>query len=119
MLTRPLVVPSILIMLDTVGSRLEDLCHRAGLSFRGADDLARRTPGHCQAIVRGTIRAAEAVTLLAYARVLGASLDWLISGEGTAPSDDAVRAAVELARTARNAVEVLHDATHEPVRGAA
>lgn len=79
---------------------MEDLCRRGGISFRGADDLAGRTPGHCQAIVRGTIRAAEAPTLVAYARAFGCTVGWLIAGEGDAPTDDEVRAAVARARAA-------------------
>ena len=70
------------------------------MSFRGADELAGRTPGHCQAIIRGTIRSAEAPTLVAYAKALGCTVGWLIAGEGEAPSDDEIGAAVERARLA-------------------
>lgn len=68
------------------------------MSFRGADELAGRTPGHCQAIVRGTIRSAEAPTLIAYAKALGCTVGWLVAGEGDRPTDEEIRAAVEAAR---------------------
>lgn len=68
------------------------------MSFRGADELAGRTPGHCQAIIRGTIRSAEAPTLVAYAKALGCTVGWLIAGEGEAPTDEEIGAAVSAAR---------------------
>ena len=48
--------------------------------------------------MRGTIRSAEAPTLVAYAKALGCTAGYLIAGEGEAPSDEQVRASVAAAR---------------------
>lgn len=52
--------------------------------------------------MRGTIRKSEASTLIAYARVFGCTVGWLVAGEGAPPTDDEIRAAVERARLARS-----------------
>ncbi|MBX3205137.1 MAG: helix-turn-helix transcriptional regulator [Labilithrix sp.] len=75
----------------------------AGLSARALSRLAGlASEGHVASIEAERL-AARAETLSAIARVLGTSLDWLVNGSGTRPSDRAVRAAVERARSPRAA----------------
>jgi transcriptional regulator with XRE-family HTH domain len=84
---------------DTIGSRLRLLRQRAGISARELDRLACRTEGHVNLIEMSRIASVSAETVADYARVLGASCDWLITGEGRVPSERAIKAAIERART--------------------
>lgn len=76
--------------------RLKDLRTRAAVSCREAARLAGLTEGHVSQIERRNPRI-EADTLASLARVFGVSLDWLYAGEGRAPSDAALQAAVAAA----------------------
>lgn len=70
------------------------------LSQRELDRLAGLTPGHTSAIEAGR-RANVGIRIATeIARVLGASLDWLVRGEGEGPTREAVAGAVSLARAA-------------------
>jgi len=60
--------------------------------------------GHCAQIIAGKIKEPRRATLRSIARVLGCSYAWLAEGEGRAPGKRAVREAVDLARSAANAV---------------
>lgn len=104
MLTSALAAPSILGMIpSSIGERLFLLCGAdyGDLSFRELDRLAKKTQGHAQAIASGTIPDPRLSTLRAFEEVLGASLD----PRAEMPTADAVRAAVERARSARTETE--------------
>lgn len=62
------------------------------------DRLARLCRGHVSAIESGRNKNPSADTLRPIAEVLGISLDWLIRGIGPAPTERAVKKAVEAAR---------------------
>ena len=66
--------------------------------------LAGLAPSHVALILRrGAERRGAGLsgkTAAALAKVLGCSTDWLLTGEGERPTPEAVRAAVERARTA-------------------
>ena len=66
------------------------------MSCREVARLAGLTEGHVNQIERRNPRI-EADTLASIARVFGVSLDWLYAGEGRAPSDRALAAAVAAA----------------------
>lgn len=66
--------------------------------MRGLSDLARLDSSHVRLIESGVREDPRSQTLAAIARATGATLDWLITGEGAPPSADAVRAAVARAR---------------------
>ena len=70
----------------------------SGISARELDRLANLAEGHTSLIENGSRPNVEARTAAAIAQVLGVSLDWLVSGEGKAPTERGVKAAVEAAR---------------------
>lgn len=84
--------------------RLAWLHKASGVGMRSLDRLAGRRDCHFDAILtRLEERAAtdvEVGTLEAYAKVLGVRFGWLLDGDGEPPAEEAVRAAVELARAA-------------------
>lgn len=71
------------------------------LGTRELDRLAGLTEGHTSAIETGNRPNVEARTAAALARVLGVSLDWLVTGTGPTPSERRIKVAVEQARTSR------------------
>jgi hypothetical protein len=75
-------------------------------SLRNLDEWCepRLGGGHCAQIIAGKIKEPRRATLKAIAKVLGCSYAWLAEGEGRAPGKRAVREAVDLARSAANAV---------------
>lgn len=74
------------------------------LSTRELDRLAGLAVGHTHQIESGAKPRIETRTAESLAKVLGLSLDWLISGdERKAPSSRVVRAAVEAARSKQSA----------------
>lgn len=85
--------------LDTIGGRLGRLISFVpDLDMQSVDRLAGlKSPGHTAQIVRGDKPSPAAATIVALARVLGTSAEWLVSG-GDAPSERRVRAAVKAAR---------------------
>ena len=84
---------------DSLGTRLGKLREQSGLSLTELGELARlKSPSHIGMIERGQRPHIEAATAVAICRVLGCSVEWLVLGEGDAPSPDSVRAAVERAR---------------------
>lgn len=84
---------------DTLGKRLLRLRTKAGLSV---SELARvaglKSPSHVGLIERGERDRIAADTALALAKTLGASVEWLVNGEGAEPTEDAVRAAITAAQ---------------------
>lgn len=69
-----------------------------GLAARELDRLAQKTPGHAGLIEGRPKSDVMAGTVLAYADVLGVSLDWLVAGRGSEPEPEIVHAAVDQAR---------------------
>jgi|SRR5580704_12250039 hypothetical protein len=84
--------------LTTIAARLKFARTLAHLPAREMDRLAGKTPGHAGLIEARPGSDAMAGTLAAYADVLGLSLDWLVRGQGDAPTADSVREAVATAR---------------------
>ena len=76
---------------------------KPALPARELDRLAGLHQGHVWAIESGHRPNIETDTCIALAKVLGVSLDWLLTGEGDAPDADAVRAAVQTARETSDA----------------
>ena len=84
---------------STLGARLKATCDLVDLSLRELDRLAGLTPGHSrQAVAFNNNPTSQ--TCIAWARVLGVSLDWLCRGDehGKPPKRAAVLRAVEAAR---------------------
>lgn len=87
----------------TVGHRLRAARELVGLkelSARELDRLAGLHQGHVWAIETGHRPSIESDTAIALARVLGVTLDWLLTGQGDEPIADDVIASVERARAA-------------------
>jgi transcriptional regulator with XRE-family HTH domain len=70
----------------------------AGISQRELAGLAGVASGGPGALLRGEIPYPSFWNIAQLARVLGLSLDWLAWDQGTAPTKDSVRAAVERAK---------------------
>lgn len=87
----------------TFGERVKYARGLGKISARRLDLLADLTPGHVSAIEAGQRERIEARTASMLAAVLGCSLDWLIDGDGPAPSERAIRAAVAAAVARRAA----------------
>jgi transcriptional regulator with XRE-family HTH domain len=75
-----------------MGARLAWARKVAGLATRDLDKLAGLTPGHTASIEAGRRPNPSVRTVLALARVLGVTCDWLIDGSGALPSRAALRA---------------------------
>jgi len=82
----------------TFGQRLRELRQIAGLSGRALDALAGLHPNHVAALEH--VDNCQSTTARKLADALGCTVGWLVAGEGTAPEADAVRAAIERARSA-------------------
>jgi transcriptional regulator with XRE-family HTH domain len=82
----------------TIGHRLATLRRAADISARELDRLAQLGEGHVSMVESGRRPNVESSTAVKLAAVFEASLDWLLTGKGDAPSDRRVRAAVERAR---------------------
>lgn len=84
--------------MDTIGERLGFARQLAECSMREISILAGCDPTAVRLIEIGERPDPRGSTLAAVGRVLGCSVDWLISGTGPAPTEEQVRAAVEQAR---------------------
>lgn len=71
----------------------------ADLTPRGLSVLAGLDPTHVRLIEGGDRPDPRSSTVLAIAQTLGVTVEWLLTGEGDAPTADHVRAVVERART--------------------
>ena len=91
-------------MAGSLSARLRALRDVAGITQREADRLAGVHRGHVWQIEEGGRTNPTVQTLSAFAALFGVSLDWLAAGRGEPPMDDAVRAAVALAREQRSEV---------------
>jgi transcriptional regulator with XRE-family HTH domain len=85
-----------------VGTRVAELRELAGLSARELSILAGLSPSMVGHIEAGRVQQPGADTVSQLAEVMGASLSYLIKGEGKAPSKGKCAAAVSTARTRRN-----------------
>lgn len=92
-----------------VGERLRATRLLAGVSARELGRLARLQHSHVSLIESGAVANVRVDTLAALARALGCSLDWLVNGEGDAPSEATVRAAVDAARVEHPAADAKPD----------
>ena len=86
-----------------VAERIRQTRLLAGISARELARLAGLQPSHASLIESGTVANVRVDTLAALARALGCSLDWLVNGDGDAPTEEMVRGAVLIARGARTA----------------
>lgn len=77
--------------MKTLPERLAWARGAAGLSARGLDRKAGLHGGHTQLIESGRRVDPSSETVKRLARALGISIDWLIDGNGMAPSEDALR----------------------------
>lgn len=77
--------------MNTLAERLQWARGLTELSARDLDKLANLTPGHTTAIEVGRRASPSAETARAIARALGVSLDWLVDGNGMAPSEQQLR----------------------------
>ena len=84
-------------MAETIGSRLKATCDGVDLSLRELDRLAGLAECHSRQTVANANNPTSQ-TCIAWARVLGVSLDWLCLGHGKPPKKAAVLRAVEAAR---------------------
>mgnify|MGYP003766576231 FL=1 len=75
----------------TLGARLRWAREKSGISARRLDELAGLSPGHTSAIESERRLDPSTSTVAALARALGISLDWLVDGTGTAPSERKLR----------------------------
>lgn len=83
----------------TTAGRFAALCALSGLSFAALDALAGKSkPGHAAMIAAGRRESPRPESLSGYASVLGTTVAYLLLGEGKAPSERAVKAAVERAK---------------------
>lgn len=78
--------------------RLQWARKKAQLSQRGLAALANLGDAHIRHIESGLIKKVETDTAQAITKVLGCSLDWLLSGTGDEPTEESLVAAVEAAR---------------------
>jgi transcriptional regulator with XRE-family HTH domain len=88
-----------------VGVRLQETRRLVGLTARELDRLARTTEGHASLIESGVVQNVTLETAGKLARVLGVTLDWLLSGSGTSPSAASVQMSVDAARAVPRADE--------------
>lgn len=75
-----------------VGQRVRELRERAGLSRRRLDKLSGFSSGFVQQVEKGKGLGSDSAKEIA--RVFGATLDWLIAGEGDPPTQRQIDRAV-------------------------
>lgn len=86
-----------------VGTRVASLRELAGLSARELSILADLSPSMVGHIEAGRVQQPGVDTILRLADVMGASLSYLIKGEGRAPSKAGCAEAVRVARARKAA----------------
>jgi transcriptional regulator with XRE-family HTH domain len=97
-------------LFDVIGLRLKIAREKAEVSTKELDRLAELRPGHTWAVENSKSGNADTKTLAKLAGVLGLSLDYLVCGEGSEPSELDVKAAVAATR-ARIAAALPPDTT--------
>jgi transcriptional regulator with XRE-family HTH domain len=87
--------------MDTLGTRLKRTRERAGLSASELSQLAGlKNTSHVGMIERGARPGISATTAVGLAQALGCNVVWLVTGLGSEPDYDTLRASVARARTA-------------------
>lgn len=86
--------------LSTFGDRLRWARTISGASQRELDRLIGTAEGHTGTIEARKAPVAQTDTIARYADALGVSRSWLAWGEGKAPTERRLRAAIEAARLA-------------------
>lgn len=81
-------------MVETIAARVQHVREIAGLSRSALSQLAGLAQTHVGLIERKAEANPQVSTLTSLSRVLGVSIDWLATGEGVGPTEDAVREAV-------------------------
>lgn len=76
----------------TLAERLKWAREQTGMSARALDKLAHLHGGHTTLIETRRRKRPDSETVRALARALGVSLDWLIDGNGMAPSEQQLQA---------------------------
>lgn len=113
-MTTYVVAATYVVMVSTLQQRLRRARTLAELPARELDRLAGIRQGHSGIIEARASENVETATAQALARVLGVSLDWLIAGKGKEPTQRAVRAAVEIARSEYAAKETAANDDADP-----
>lgn len=99
------------ITLDTSNVLDMTLGQRVAYARKLADKLSARelaglaglgSRGHVEGLESGRTDNPTRATIVALAHALGCSSGWLVDGEGDAPTEDAVRLAVEAARASKS-----------------
>lgn len=87
---------SIVVVMDTLQSRLKFLRVSTGLSSRGLSRAARLTSEtHWATLEETKEHDPRSSTLRKIAETCGVSLDWLMCGVGEVPTAEAIKSAVE------------------------
>lgn len=87
--------------METIGQRVSKLRELAGVSSRELSLIVGLSPNALGALERDVVTDAKSRIALRLSKALGVDLVWLVSGVGTKPVPEAVRAAIESARSTR------------------
>jgi transcriptional regulator with XRE-family HTH domain len=68
-----------------LGRRLKQARKLAGLTCRGLDRASGLTEGHCNLIENGERKHPSGTTVVALAKALGITSEWLLDGTGAPP----------------------------------
>jgi hypothetical protein len=88
-------VGALFFVMDCLADRLGHLIALAELDYSRVDALSGLGEGHTGQLVRGKLKYPAADITHAIAIVLGTTVGWLVAGEGDAPGQRKVRAAVK------------------------
>ena len=86
--------------MKTLSGRLRWARKAAGISISQLDHLVGLTPGHVRQIETGTLKDIRVSTANRLSKALGISIEWLVTGDGTAPSAGEIRRTVARAMSA-------------------
>lgn len=101
---------------STLASRLQTLREYSGMSARVLSELAGLRPSHFTLLESGERPHPSAETVVRIARILGTSVEWLVTGEGRAPTQREVYAATSAARSAVSNDNVTNHRPRKPRR---
>lgn len=88
------------------------------LSGRELSELAKLSAAAVGHVESGLVQSPTAATVVSLARVLGVSVEWLMTGVGPEPDAPAVRQAVGAARTLRGPRRAAEPAPSTPAEAA-
>lgn len=83
--------------MTTLALRVRHLCDSAAMSRERLSVACGLTASHLGLIVAGRNHALHSDTATKIASTFGCSLEWLINGKGEAPTEEAIREAVDAA----------------------